>query len=112
MALKKIEAYVTSDGKKFFEKPKAKNHEEWLKYQAKKDEIKDYLLNLLGITPNPDDEIEEEDWELREKVLDQCRSRLSEDTEMDDIVEIIIDMITIADGAMLKTAEYAKGILS
>jgi len=108
MALKKIEAYVTSDGKKFFEKPKAKNHEEWLKYQAKKDEIKDYLLNLLGITPNPDDEIDWDGW----KVLTQCRSRLSEDTEMDDIVEIIIDMITIADGAMLKTAEYAKGILS
>ena len=120
MALKEIKAYVTSDDKKFFEKPEAQMHEDWLKYQTKKVKIKNYLLGLLGGIKSDPEDGDEEDYQFSalnhlryiEKVSSQCRSAsFLREMDIEDLVEIIMDITTAVDGTLLKTIKYAEEIL-
>jgi len=110
--MKKIEAYQTSDGKPFFKELDAQKHEDRLKLESNVEEIRNYLFNLLGI----EDLSEEEDGEnqgeqLSNMLMDEGISGLFEDTiELEVIIELIVDIATILNGALLKTAQYAKEI--
>ena len=107
--MEKIEAYQTSDGKKFFEEKRAKSHEINLKYRENGEKIKNYLFNLVGI-----ERLDfSEDGETREDgFYDMIDSEpFGSLIQEYGIVEFINSMITFSDGALLKTAEYAKKII-
>jgi len=112
--VKQITAYQTGDGRKFFEESEAQNHEDRLKYKANRRKIENYLLNLLGIENLGIDEYE--DGESPEEQLSTMIERegisgLWEDAlELEVVVELIIDIATILDGALLKTAQHARRI--
>ena len=117
--MKKIEAYQTSDGTKFLKKSDAKSHENKLKYKAKVEDITDYLYGLLGIKDmnNGDDgeDAEEQFCEILDGEVKHSLSTLVDDLRelsTKEIIDFIIDIATIADGAILKTAQYAKEIAS
>ena len=111
--MKKIEAYQASDGKRFLKKSDAQNHEDRLNYRSKIKEVENYLYNLLGIEwPNPPEEDGNTPEELlSDMLIDEGISGLfDEAVELEVIIELIIDIATILDGALLKTAQYAKDI--
>lgn len=119
--MKRIEAYQTSDGKGFLGKPEAQSHEDRLRYKTKVEEIENYLYNLLGIEPpNKDEDGEGQEERLCDilkegSVSDLCNGLIAEAAELGgigEIVDFIIDIATISDGALLKTAQYAKEIIS
>lgn len=112
--VKKIEAYQTSDGKKFTEKDKAQIHEDRLRYKLKTEYIEHYLFNLLGIEKLSDDEDGEDQGEqLSNMLMDEGISGFWNNAgELDAIIELIVDIATIHNGALLKTALYAKRVTS
>lgn len=111
--MKKVEAYQTSDGKKFLKKSAAESHEDRLRYKSKVGNIRDYLYRLLGIKDAEnllDDSAEEQ---LSTMLMGKGISGIWEEAiELDVIIELITDIATIADGALLKAAQYAKEITS
>lgn len=115
--MKKIEAYQASDGKKFLIKPEALRHEEKIKYKAKIKEIGNYLYDLLGINGIKDDEDKEDQLcnILKEAAeSDICYGIISEAIELGglgEIIDLIADFAMISDGALLKTAQYAREII-
>lgn len=72
--MKKVEAYQTSDGRKFLTEPEARRHEEEIRYRAKRREIEDYLYDLLGITGVKDGEDRED--QLCNMLVEESRSDL------------------------------------
>ena len=104
--MEKIEAYQTSDGKKFFKEEQAKNHEIQLKYRENKEKIEDHLFDLVGIETFDLSEVKEDKFY---KMIEGEPFRYN--LEEVGITEFIIDMITFLDGALLKTAEYAKEMI-
>lgn len=113
--MKKVEAYQTSDGEKFLKEPEAQKHEDWLRCKAKTKEIEDYLFKLLGIEYvehlENDEDADGQEEQLANMLKDQGISSLWDDAvELEVIMELIIDVATILDGALLKTAQYAKKI--
>jgi len=103
MIIKKIEAFQTSDGKKFFDEQKARDHREWLKYKARKEDVEHYLLSLLK-TKDIDDN-KDGFYIMMSK---ECKSTILQDMEIEEAVEMIFDIATVLDGALLKTAQYIK----
>lgn len=112
--MKKIEAYQTTDGKKFLKALDAQDHENRLRYKAKVRDIEDYLATLLGIEILKTGEDREDlESQLSNILMDKGISGLLEDAiELEVIIELIIDVATILDGALLKTAQYAREITS
>ena len=115
--MKKIEAYQTKDGKKFLKKQEAKNHENRLRYKANAEKIKKYLYNLLGIEVLDNDEDgESAEEQFRDMLVTQSKSNLSgfidevADMGIGEMIDAIIDIATISDGALLKTAQYVREI--
>ena len=109
--MKKVEAYQTSDGEKFFKKEAAESHEKRLIYKSKAEEIETYLYNLLGIkAQDPLDGGDGPEEQLYDILENECTSHIWADCGIEGIIELILDMATIADGALLKTAQYAKKI--
>ena len=104
--MEKIEAYQTSDGKKFFKEEQAKNHEIQLKYRENKEKIEDHLFDLVGIETFDLSGIKEDKFY---KMIEG--ESFGYNLEEVGIAEFIIDMITFLDGALLKTAEYAKEMI-
>jgi len=112
--MKKIEAYQTSDSKKFFKEKEAQKHEDGLGYKANIEKIQNYLFALLKIEKLGNDEDgEDQEEQLSNMLMDEGVSGLWDDAiELDLVIELIIDVVTILDGALLKTAQYAKKITS
>jgi len=106
MIIKKIEAYQTSDGKKFFDEQKARNHREWLKYKVKKEDVKHYLLGLLKMK-----DLDDGQDKLYNMMSEECRSVALQEMELEEISEMIFDIATVLDGALLKTAQYMKEVV-
>ena len=112
--MKKIEAYQISDGRKFFKKEEAQRHEERLRYKAQVEKVEIYLYDLLGIEDkDPAEDGEGPEEQLSDMLMGKGISGVLEDArDQGEIVELIIDIATIFDGALLKTAQYAKVISS
>ena len=112
-----VYAYQASDGKKFFKKGEAKAHEDRLKCKSKVEEIEKYLCDILGIRYlSVWEDSENIDEQLFNILEGQSKSSLSDfidaiqDLGIEEIVNLIIDLATIANGALLKTAQYARKI--
>lgn len=113
--MKKVEAYQTNDGKTFLKKSAARSHENRLRYESKVKEIETYLFDLLEIKKldNNGDIIDDRDEQLSDMLMDKGISSLLESAEdANGIAKLMIDVATILDGALLKTAQYAKEITS
>ena len=110
--VKSIEAFETSDGSKFFEKIPAERQQTRVDFLEKKESIKNHLYDLLGIVHENDTK----NFDSREEKFYQM---MDESDTFDNgglmlnvgVVEIIIDLVTFKNGAILKTAEYAKELL-
>jgi hypothetical protein len=107
--MKKIEAYQTSDKKKFFEEERAKDHEINLKYRENGEKIKNYLFNLVGIERLDFNEYGETREDGFYDMIEE--EPLGPSIGEYGIVEFIVSIITFSDGALLKTAEYAKEMI-
>jgi len=112
--MKEIKAYQASDGTKFLREQEAEVHEDRLRCKAKVEEIENYLFDLLGIKGLSDTDGESREGQLAAMLIgEEGTSGLWEDAiELEIITELIIDVATIFDGALLKTAQYAKKIIS
>lgn len=122
--MKRIEAYQTSDGKKFIDKLKAERHEERLGYEAKVRDIENHLFDLLEIKKTGvNEDVDNRDGQLATMLMDEgndlsllyqhlCNvcNLFEDDIDLEAIIELIIDIATISDGVLLKTAQYAKEI--
>lgn len=108
--MKKIEAYQTSDGKKFLNESEAQSYENRLTCESKVEKIETYLYNLLGI--NILDPLENgggTEEQLSNMFVDKGISGLWEDViEEEALIELIIDIATMFNGALLKAARYAR----
>ena len=110
--VKSIEAFETSDGSKFFEKIPAERQQTRVDFLERKESIRNHLFDLLGIVHKNDTK----DFDSREERFYQM---MDESDAFDNgglmlnmgVVEIIIDLVTFKNGAILKTAEYAKELL-
>jgi hypothetical protein len=111
--MKKIEAYQISDGRKYFSKEEAQRNEDKLRYRAQVKKVETYLYDLLGIE---DKEVGEDGDGPEEQLYDMLVEErgisdlLGNALEDGAVIELIIDMATVLDGALLKATQYARRV--
>jgi len=109
--VKSIEAFETSDGSKFFEKIPAERQQTRVDFLERKKSIQNYLFDLMGIEDCEKGEDGPDRTEEFYNIVESEGLGLEFCLEKMGIVELITDLVTFRDGALLKTAEYAKELL-